>query len=287
MGKHRPVILLEYVPAHIHHIVRPDPDEEVVECGVMELAQGNAVLNHGIAIRFTVRDDVGGIEELSVPQPAQGALLPVSIEYSLPEPSLVESLPNDRRDVLSAPCILGSLRSESILLGPLVCLQVSAVIHRDHELPVNRVISYDEHGPHRYVLPGHDAMEVHQRRTLPHGHPEAFVLAMVWVAGAVAVEDETLRAHLVIVGAMHRGGDSKRDLGKDCGLEDALARDERDTCPLELEPLKKKGVGQDVAVSGDLFGQPVERSQAYSLVIQSYWHPTSPALPTEAFTRRA
>jgi hypothetical protein len=51
-------------------IIRIDADDVAVECGMMDLAQGKAILNHGIPGLFIISDDMGGIQQFGMLQPA-------------------------------------------------------------------------------------------------------------------------------------------------------------------------------------------------------------------------
>ena len=58
--------LAEDVFADLDDEVRSNPDDIAVECGVMQLAQGDAVRNDWITSRLPVRDDVGRVEQFFV-----------------------------------------------------------------------------------------------------------------------------------------------------------------------------------------------------------------------------
>jgi hypothetical protein len=66
--EHRSVGLLEDVLANLDDEIRTNPDDVAVEGSVMQLAQRDAVGNDGITAWLPVRNDVGSIEQLFVPE---------------------------------------------------------------------------------------------------------------------------------------------------------------------------------------------------------------------------
>lgn len=104
------ISLFEDVSPDLDDAVRADTDEVAIEGHVMELAQRQSITNEGGTLGFRVGHYVRCIEQLLVPEPAQRALVPVRLEDSLPERSLMESLANGGRDVLPSsrlPLIVG------------------------------------------------------------------------------------------------------------------------------------------------------------------------------------
>ncbi len=62
MNEHRPVILIEDVPSDLDHQIWSNAEEEAVKGCVVQLAESNAVADHGLPTWLTIRDDVGRIE---------------------------------------------------------------------------------------------------------------------------------------------------------------------------------------------------------------------------------
>lgn len=77
VAQHGAVGLAPDVGPHLDPVVGPDADEVPVEGRVVQLAQGEPVVDHGLAAGLPVRDDVGGVEQLLVAQPAEAALAAV------------------------------------------------------------------------------------------------------------------------------------------------------------------------------------------------------------------
>lgn len=116
--EHGPVLLREDVVAyHDPVVVRPDGEEQGVEGRMVELAEGDAVLDPRLAQLLPVRHDVGRVEELRVAQAAEGALLSVRPEHPLPERALVKP-PADQRGDVPAPGVRLALRDPAFLAGP-------------------------------------------------------------------------------------------------------------------------------------------------------------------------
>ena len=59
--EHGSVLLFQHVAVHLNDIIRADPDDLLVICGVVDLAQGKAVLDDGLAVRLPVRDYMCGV----------------------------------------------------------------------------------------------------------------------------------------------------------------------------------------------------------------------------------
>ena len=68
VDQHRAVGLLEHVSAHLDLIIRPDRQQVRIEGGMMQRAEGDAVRHRRRAKRFTVANDVSGLQELIVPE---------------------------------------------------------------------------------------------------------------------------------------------------------------------------------------------------------------------------
>ena len=85
MLEHRPVDLLQHVEAHRDLEVGRDANDVGVERGVMQLAEREAVGNHRLTERVDIREDVGGLQQLVMAEPADGAALLVGAEHALGE----------------------------------------------------------------------------------------------------------------------------------------------------------------------------------------------------------
>ena len=70
--EHRSVGLLTDVLAHDHLVIGTNADEVPIEGRMVQLAQGQAVRHDRLAALIRVGDDVGGVQQLFVLQPAQG-----------------------------------------------------------------------------------------------------------------------------------------------------------------------------------------------------------------------
>src|SRR5205823_12315318 len=66
----------------------------------MKLAQREAIWNHRLTERVAIREDMGGLQQLVMAEPADGAALLVSAEHALAKAPLVQALPDDRGYIL-------------------------------------------------------------------------------------------------------------------------------------------------------------------------------------------
>ena len=95
-----------------------------------------------------------------------------------------------------------------------------------------RVVADDEHRLLRSVPPGCGAVEIDEGDLELHGSPQADVVPVMGVGSPIAVAEEAVSAHLVLVGplaALDDGDrrDAQRDLRQDRWLEDALGTHQR------------------------------------------------------------
>src|SRR2546425_12310490 len=111
----RPVRLVENVLAQLHRQVRPHAQDVPVERRVVQLAQRQPVRHDRLAPRMPVRQDVRRVEQLLVPQPADGALLAVGPQHPLPELLLVHALLAEARPMIQRDFPSVSWRSSLIL----------------------------------------------------------------------------------------------------------------------------------------------------------------------------
>jgi hypothetical protein len=68
------------------------------------MAEGEAIADDGLPLGFCVRNDVGGIEKLVMPESAKRALVPIGSKHSFSERSLVQATPRLSCDV-SPACV--------------------------------------------------------------------------------------------------------------------------------------------------------------------------------------
>src|SRR5690606_10749884 len=93
--EHWPVGLCQDVSAYFDAVVRPDAEDMLSKRRMVDLADGQAIGEGVDALRLTVRDDVGGIQERAMSQPAHCATSVVRLDHPLPEHRLVEALPDN------------------------------------------------------------------------------------------------------------------------------------------------------------------------------------------------
>ena len=64
--EHEPVMLLQHIFSHLDDIPGAHPDNEVIERGMMQLAQRNAVVHTLLALGLGVRNNVCRIQQLLI-----------------------------------------------------------------------------------------------------------------------------------------------------------------------------------------------------------------------------
>ena len=138
VNQHRPILLLEDVAPNLDDPVRADANEQPIECGVMELAQRKSVRYSRVSSRFAVGHDVGGVEQLVVPEAAERALSSVRSQHPFTKPPLMEPDLELARHV-AAPLVttgfIGALRPRVMNPRWELSLEVRAVDRAGHSLP--------------------------------------------------------------------------------------------------------------------------------------------------------
>jgi hypothetical protein len=99
MDQHRTVGFFEHVMTHLDLVVGSNRHQVGVEGRVVKGAQRDSVRHRRRAKRFTITDDVGGLEKLVVPETADGAVTLIRLKYPLSKLLLVQSLLDGSRDV--------------------------------------------------------------------------------------------------------------------------------------------------------------------------------------------
>ena len=255
VAKHRTVDLVEYVLAHFDDQIWTDSNDVAVEGSVVQLAQCQPIRDHRFAPHMGVRENVGGIEQLHVVEPAHGARLPIGTEHALTEGELMDSVTRQPREV-APPGIVDhvdrQIRPERL-----------GIVHRDRERERRRVITDDEHRPLGSVPSGYCPVQVHQWYLTLHGPSKTHVVAVSDIRPAVAITKEPIRTHLVLVRSLSSlddgdGGDAQRDFGNNGRLEDARRPHERDSLSLPHEPLAEQRQRKDLTTEIRLSVQPSE-----------------------------
>ena len=117
--------LFENVRANLNDVVWAHSQEESIEGRVVQAAERQPVSHSRLTPWFRIRDDVGRIQQLAMPEATEGALIAVGKKYALAEHPLVKALARKRRDVFATRSV-GYLsealprRSEDIDLGGIV-----------------------------------------------------------------------------------------------------------------------------------------------------------------------
>jgi hypothetical protein len=139
---------------------------------------------------------VGRLQQLVVPEPADGAALLVRAQDALAKATLVQALAHHGRDVLPS---CGERRR---VVEPPGDRGGDLVVDRHHERQCLRLILHDEHRPRGLVEAGDDAVPVEQRRLPLHRQPEADVVAVARVGSPIPVAEETALHEPVVVGPL-------------------------------------------------------------------------------------
>ena len=110
MLQHRSINLFKEFRVDDHLVVRTNPHEIAIVGGVVNLAQSNAIRNHGITVRFGITDDMSSVKQLRVLQAAHCARSRVRIQNLLSKDWLVQPAPR----LLHYVALLGSRERRSV-----------------------------------------------------------------------------------------------------------------------------------------------------------------------------
>jgi hypothetical protein len=99
--EHRPIDFIHEGTIDVDDVIRRDTEQVCVESSVVDLAEAQTILDYRKAVLFVVADDVGSIEELAVPECADGALCLVREEDASSEFGLMETLFDDSFSVFA------------------------------------------------------------------------------------------------------------------------------------------------------------------------------------------
>jgi hypothetical protein len=161
--EHGPVDLLKHVEAHRDLEVGRDADHVGIERGVMQLSGREAVGDHRLAERVNIGKDVGGLQQLVMAEPADGAALLIGAEHALAKAALVQALPDQRSHIL--PPRSQRRRVVDLPGGRRVDLGVD----RHDEGEGLGVILDDEDRSRRLIEALDDAVQVDEERLARHG----------------------------------------------------------------------------------------------------------------------
>lgn len=99
MDQHWTVGFFKDIPAHLDLVVGSDRHQVCIKSGVVKRAKGDAVRYRRGAKRLAITDDMGGFQELLVPQTTDRAMTPIRVQYSFTEFLLMEPLLNHPCDI--------------------------------------------------------------------------------------------------------------------------------------------------------------------------------------------
>src|ERR1035437_8541926 len=183
--EHRPVRFFKDRSPDFDRVVGPDGQEKAVECGVMKLAEREAVADDRIAFIIGIGDDVRRVEKLLMTESAYGALLAVCVEYLLTELLLVES-PADCGGYVLPPYLIP-------VLGGAMKTWVSQVLESRRfadvhlEVETGSVVVHNVDGPRRQVAAWKSPVEVDEREFALHRQPKPAVVREFRVGPALRV----------------------------------------------------------------------------------------------------
>lgn len=186
--EHRTVRFLEDRSPNLNPVVRSYGHEEVVESGVMELAERQTVADDRIAFVVCISHDVSRVQEFLMTQPTDRALLSIGIQDLNAEPLLMESPPHGRGDVLTPDLIAVLSSPMHASLGQI--RDSRCLSHIDLEVQAGLVIPNDVDRPCREILTWKSAIEVDKREPSLHRQSKSSIVRMLGVHSSIRVGHE-------------------------------------------------------------------------------------------------
>ncbi len=95
----RTIALLEDIRPDLDNIIRPQSDEELIEYRMVKAAQSDAVADNRLALRLSVRNNMGGVKQFLMTKAAKSALPTIRFKHPFAESPLVEPNAYRRREV--------------------------------------------------------------------------------------------------------------------------------------------------------------------------------------------
>lgn len=133
---------------------------------MVQLAQGQPVLDDRFSARVAIRQDTSGIEQFLVPERTDGTVFTIGLEHAVPEDHLMHTLSRLPRHVPSSDIrfgIINGIRNRS---------PKRLVINCDGERESGRIVSHYEHGRRRDVQPWDNIAETLREPTYSE-HPSS------------------------------------------------------------------------------------------------------------------
>jgi hypothetical protein len=159
---------------------------------MVDRAEAEPVAHDRQPLLLEIADDVGGVEQACLLEPADCALVRVCRQHARPEAGLVQSHARFADGVAALERVVGQ-QWLALVVG------ADHPTRREGHGASDRVVAGEEDGPLGSVVPGPGADEVDERHLQLEGGAQRPVVGLVDVAGAVGV-DEAVGRLLVVVG---------------------------------------------------------------------------------------
>ena len=153
-----PIDLLEHVPADFDEVIRPNPQEELIEGRMVQPTQGYAVADDGFTLWFGIRNDVSRIKQFTMAEAAEGTLVLIGTQHTFTEGALMEPAAGQRRHIL-APGLNNFLYAAP---GAGKDIGLGNIVNRHRKGEVVREVMDYVGGPHDHISAWDDAVAIHQ-----------------------------------------------------------------------------------------------------------------------------
>jgi hypothetical protein len=161
MQQHWSVFLTQDIFSDLDPQIRPDPQHLAVERGVVERTQRQSIRNEWQTARMSVGQNMRGVKQLAMVEPADTTGLVVRKQGPLSKGSLVKALLDLGGDVPTP-----SVRAEISWCS--VHVRKCTVVSDNGEREMLVIVVDDEHRPDRFVSTRHDSIEVRKRCPAEH-----------------------------------------------------------------------------------------------------------------------
>lgn len=280
MSERRTVTFPKNIGPNLDDIIRPQPNEELIKCSMVEVAESDAVADYWLTSGVSVRDDMGGIQQLLVAKPTKCALPAVGLKNLFSECTLMKPDADRRSDIGTSsgrPLIShGQVEILSIWRDP----QMGFVIDGDREYELLRIVIDDENRPNGDIPSPGNAVKVDQGEAMSHRVAEPPVVPVAGIGASIAVSQEPIGPDSIIIRTLWRRGHGKRSFIEDLRLEDPLRAEKRHSHLIHKEAVSEGLPGKNISVFQYLLRQPIEGGSPHPSIMTAVKHQffTLPAL---------
>jgi len=168
------VLFLENILPDFDDVIRPNSEDVIVECSVVDGAHGHTVWNDGFAA-FGIFLDVSSIQQYLMPQMAECACGSISKEDPAPKQALMQSAADHHLGILTPSKEIHRMRDE---VAPLLS---HVLVNRYYELVIPWFLRYEPHREDGFEYSRCETPKPNEGTTLNHRLSQGDIVVSEWV----------------------------------------------------------------------------------------------------------